>query len=303
MSVMKRVVKSVSRKGKKVLLSREPQLVEGPKRTLFLQGRKTSDMVRDLLKDMYNIKKPDALKLSKKNDVTVFENINPLEQLCKKHEASLFVFGSHNKKRPDNITFGRMFDYNLLDMIELGIEHYMGLNEFPGPKITLGTKPCLIFNGEIWDKQEDLKHLKSIFVDMFRRETTDSVRLQGLEHAISFNATNEKVFIRSYRIVLKKSGCKTPRIELDEIGPRMDFTIRRSKLPTEDLMKQASKKPKELKEKPKKNISIDKLGTKHGRIHVGKQEIAKIQVRKMKGLKKTAADKEMGPPVKRNRNN
>nr|XP_022913216.1 ribosome production factor 2 homolog [Onthophagus taurus] len=303
MSVMKRVVKSVSRKGKKVLLSREPQLVEGPKRTLFLQGRKTSDMVRDLLKDMYNIKKPDALKLSKKNDVTVFENINPLEQLCKKHEASLFVFGSHNKKRPDNITFGRMFDYNLLDMIELGIEHYMGLNEFPGPKITLGTKPCLIFNGEIWDKQEDLKHLKSIFVDMFRRETTDSVRLQGLEHAISFNATNEKVFIRSYRIVLKKSGCKTPRIELDEIGPRMDFTIRRSKLPTEDLMKQASKKPKELKEKPKKNISIDKLGTKHGRIHVGKQEIAKIQVRKMKGLKKTAADKEMGPPAKRNRNN
>lgn len=75
---------------------------------------------------------------------------------------------------------------------------------------------------------------------------------------------------------------------LDYLGPRIDFTIRRSRLPTEDLMKQACRKPKELKKIIKKNITVDGLGTKHGRIHVGKQNVAKLQTRKMKGLKKSA---------------
>lgn len=57
-------------------------------------------------------------------------------------------------------------------------------------------------------------------------------------------------------------------------------------------MKQACRRPKELKVTQKKNISVDSLGTKHGRIHMGKQDINKIQTRKMKGLKKTAEEKK-----------
>lgn len=56
-------------------------------------------------------------------------------------------------------------------------------------------------------------------------------------------------------------------------------------------MKQACRKPKELKRVVKKNITVDGLGTKHGRIHIGKQDINKLQTRKMKGLKKTAEGK------------
>lgn len=47
--------------------------------------------------------------------------------------------------------------------------------------------------------------------------------------------------------MLKKSGTRIPRIELVEIGPRMDLRVRRTKLATDDLFKQACKKPKELK--------------------------------------------------------
>lgn len=83
------------------------------------------------------------------------------------------------------------------------------------------------------------------------------------------------------------------------LGPRIDLTLRRSKLPTEDLMKEALKKPKELKVTKKKNISTDNLGTTHGRIHVGKQEIQKIQTRKMKGLKKTLGEKKVEKAAKR----
>lgn len=165
------------------------------------------------------MKKPHVHKLNRKNDITIFENATPVETFCKKHETPLFVMGSHSKKRPDNVIIGRMFNHSLLDMFELGVSAYEGLSEFPGPKITLGTKPCLVFNGSTWDQTEELKELKSVFIDFFHREEVESVRLQGLEHAISFTIdSNGKILFRSYKVHLKKSGCRTPRIELEEIG-------------------------------------------------------------------------------------
>jgi len=293
MSPIQRVVKPTTRKGKKVLLRKEPQIIEGAKHTLIFKGRRTSETVRHALKDLYDLKKPAARLLIRRNDVTIFENQAPVENICRKHESPLFIIGSHSKKRPDNIVVGRMFNYSLLDVVELGIDSFESFRDFPGAKITLGTKPCLIFNGPQWDQSEEMKHLKSIFVDLFHREQVDAVRLQGLEHAISFTATQDgKILLRSYKVLLKKSGCRTPRIELEEIGPRLDFTLRRSKLPSEDLMKQACRKPKALKVIKKKNVSKDGLGTVHGRIHIGKQEISKLQTRKMKGLKKTLQEKK-----------
>jgi ribosome production factor 2 len=41
-----------------------------------------------------------------------------------------------------------------------------------------------------------------------------------------------------------------------------------------------------------KNISKDTFGTQHGQIHIPKQNIDTLQTRKMKGLKKTASEKE-----------
>lgn len=127
--------------------------------------------------------------------------------------------GSHSKKRPDNVVFGRMFDYNLLDMIELGVGSYEGLRNFTSAKITLGSKPCLVFNGNMWEQSDELKQLRSIFVDLFHREQVDAIRLQGIEHAISFTAGDDgKILLRSYKILLKKSGGRVPRIELEEMG-------------------------------------------------------------------------------------
>ncbi|KAK9884733.1 hypothetical protein WA026_007578 [Henosepilachna vigintioctopunctata] len=293
MSVLQRVVKPTTRKGKKVLIRREPQIIEGPKRALFFRGRKCTEKVRQLLKDFYNLKKPDAITLSKKNDITIFENVTPVETFCKKYETALFMMGSHSKKRPDNLVVGRMFNYSLLDMFELYLENFESLKDFDSSKVLLGVKPCLIFNGPKWEETEELKQLKSLFIDFFHREEVSSIRLQGLEHALSFTVTDdEKILLRSYKIHMKKSGCRTPRVELEEIGPRVDFTLRRSKLPSEDLMKEACKKPKELKVTKKKNISKDGLGTTHGRIHIGKQQIDKLQTRKMKGLKKSSEERK-----------
>lgn len=94
----------------------------------------------------------------------------PISRLCYKKDASLFGVGSHSKKRPHNIVLGRIFNYNILDMIELGAEHYKSMSEFQNMKVLAGLKPCLVFNGPAWDLNQDLKRLKSLFTDFFYRE-------------------------------------------------------------------------------------------------------------------------------------
>ena len=42
--------------------------------------------------------------------------------------------------------------------------------------------------------------------------------------------------------------------------------------------------------KTKKNVEIDTIGDKLGRIHVGIQDLRKLQTRKMRGLKRRAGE-------------
>lgn len=47
--------------------------------------------------------------------------------------------------------------------------------------------------------------------------------------------------MRQYVIKFKKSGTKTPRVELKEMGPRMGLAIRRHRTPPPDVEKEACK--------------------------------------------------------------
>uniref|UniRef100_A0A4W5MZL3 Ribosome production factor 2 homolog n=1 Tax=Hucho hucho TaxID=62062 RepID=A0A4W5MZL3_9TELE len=262
------VIKPKTKRAKRFLDNRAPKLTENVKNAMIMKGGNTSMTVTQALKDIYSLKKPSAEFFSKKTD------------------SSLFLFGSHNKKRPNNLIFGRLFDFHVLDMIELGIEKYRSLSEIKNSKCPEGTKPMLVFAGEAFDHDDDHKRLKSLLTDFFRGPVVPSVRLAGLEHVLHFTALEGKIYMRSYRSLLKKSGCRTPRIELEEIGPSFDFVLRRTHLASDDLYKTAHRQPKALKPKKKKNISHDTFGTKFGRLHMQKQDLAKLQTRKMKGLRK-----------------
>ncbi|RXN00929.1 Ribosome production factor 2-like [Acipenser ruthenus] len=189
---------------------------------------------------------------------------------------------------------GRMFDFHVLDMIELGIEKFVSLKDFKNSKFPEGTKPLLIFAGDAFETDNEHKKLKSLLIDFFRGPTVPCVRLAGLEHVLHITALEGKIYLRSYKALLKKSGCRTPRIELEDMGPSFDFTMRRTHLASDDLYKTAHRQPKALKPKKKKNVSHDVFGTKYGRLHMQKQDLAKLQTRKMKGLKKRKGEKAEG---------
>lgn len=117
-------------RSKRVLEKREAKLVENPKTAIFVRGNQSSEKVNLALTELAALKKPDAISFSKKNDIHPFESTTSLEFFSAKNDASLFVVGHSQKKRPDNLVWARMFDGQVLDMIEVGITQATSMKEF-----------------------------------------------------------------------------------------------------------------------------------------------------------------------------
>jgi len=267
-----------------------PKVYENRKTAMFIKGSQTNQQVSNILSDLYLLKKPDGVHLKKKNATRPFEETTTIEFLSLKNDASLFLFGSHSKKRPNNLVLGRLFDYHILDMIELGVENYKPSKDFPSvDKAAYGSKPSFLFIGEEWEQKEELKKLSNMLVDFYRGGILESINLTGLEHVIVCSSTADKVFFRVFRVYLKKSGMKQPRVELKEMGPSMDWTIRRHAFAPADLMKIANRMPKEVKPTKVKNVTTNIFDTK-GRIHMPRQDLSEMATRKMKGLKRPRED-------------
>lgn len=98
-------------------------------------------------------------------EISPFENPNDLETLAEKTDAALFCFGSNSKKKPHNLILGRIFNKQVLDMIELGISH-MDLAYTFG-NIPLHAKPCLFFFGELFEFDALHMRFKNLLIDFF----------------------------------------------------------------------------------------------------------------------------------------
>lgn len=176
------------------------------------------------------------------------------------------------------------------------------------PKSTPGHKPMMHFASELFTSHPRFIQLKSMLMSFFNGEEVDEICLSGLEHVISvslaptpasLNSTTDtasaslpKVHIRTFTTRLLASGTKIPRVELTPMGPSLDLVMRRHEFADDEVMKQAMKRPKLKKKdveqglgKKRKNMEVDEMGDLRGRVHVGSQDLSKLQTRKMKGLK------------------
>jgi len=74
------------------------------------------------------------LVLKKEYEIHPFDStttsISSLEFWASKNDASLFVVGQTTKKRPNGLTFIRMYDGRVLDMIEVGVESWKSMSDF-----------------------------------------------------------------------------------------------------------------------------------------------------------------------------
>uniref|UniRef100_A0A183E2E1 Ribosome production factor 2 homolog n=1 Tax=Gongylonema pulchrum TaxID=637853 RepID=A0A183E2E1_9BILA len=277
--------KAKTRRGKRFLESRQPKIVENDKNAVIVKGGKTNQTVSSALADLYALKKPLALHLKRHNPIHPFENDVDLEKFAMKYDASLFLVGFNSKKHPNSLIFGRMYDYHVLDMVELQIKSLVESKQFKTARVPVGCKPCIILQGTEFESNDTMKRIGNLMVDWFRGAKVENIRLQGLELVISLTAIEDNIHFRVYRTQLKKSTGTLPRVELVEIGPRIDFSVRRNKFASESLFRTATKQPKQLLAKRRKNRSTDVFGTELGRVHVGKQNIDGMQTKKLKALR------------------
>lgn len=264
---------------KKMKKQQEPELVEGEKNTLFIKGFTANDLIQKVMKDLYSLKKPAGAFLGRKNVIKPFDDPSPIEFLCQKNDSSLFMFSSHSKKRPNNITMGRTFDGQLLDMVEFGVDSYKPISEFKTSKLSLGSKPVLIFTGEPFETEYEMIRIKNLLNDLFCGPVANNIRVGGIEHVILFAANSGKIHMRLYIIEQKKiAGAAKPVVSTTEMGPRIEFSVRRTNLASYDNFKRACKqKEKASKSSAKnKNISTDGLGETRGKIHIGHQDFNKM---------------------------
>jgi len=212
------IVRAKNARQKRKVEKAAPKVFENTKSTILIKGGNVSQTVTDVMHDLHRIKQPNCVMYKKKNIVRPFEDVSTIEFFSQKSDASLFAFGSHNKKRPDNLVIGRMFSYQLLDMVELGIQNYKSMSS--QCNVPLGTKPVLAFAGDEWEteligkdgEKTELSQIRNLLLDFFRGECINNTRLKGMELFIQFALINGVIAMRTYQVVLKKSGLDQPRV-------------------------------------------------------------------------------------------
>jgi ribosome production factor 2 len=294
-----------TKRAKRVLDKRAPKLVENGKKTLILHGTKTSAVLNSVLTELYHLKRGSAVKFSKKN-----ENIRPfesggetsLEFYSLKTDCSLFVYGAHSKKRPNNLVLGRTYDHHIYDLVEVGVENFKSMESFKyDKKLTpkIGSKPFFAFIGEEFETVDELKHLKEVLLDIFRGEVVENLNLTGVDHVFVCTAISpNSVLLMHCALRLKKSGTAIPRMELVEVGPSMDLVVRRHRLPSEGLLKEAMKAPDQAKKI--KNVMSDVIQGRTGRIYMPDQKVGDMPLsNNIKGLKRERREAKQNKEVKK----
>lgn len=197
----------------------------------------------------------------------------------------------NTKKHPNSLILGRLFDHQVLDMIEMQVANFLPMRSFgSGVKPAFASRLLVLFNGEHFSMAGSGDGLTakvlSLFLDFFHGEYATELDLEGLEHVVSITSgENQKFHFRVYQSIKEKSAISSiPRIELLEIGPSFDFSVERTKFAAESLQRLAMRQPRELKPKKKKNVKKDEIGDVIGKVYV-KQDLSKLQTRKSRALK------------------
>lgn len=325
-----------SQASRRALKKFEPKVNENAKKILFLKGSNANEVVVDAMNDLTAITKPYNAKLKKRNAFTPFEGRQHIEFLGFKNDCSLFCFGSNNKKRPNNLTIGRLFDFHILDMIELGVIAADALDMTRASGTEAGAacgKPFFVFDGSEFTADPAFIRLKSLLIDFFRGSNEIAISLDGCDRVLYFSlrsvngedacvapstdcygskapteAGNTILCMRHYAIekpsMAAGSSKMLKNVQLYDVGPNYDFELHRASFATPQEFKAACRLPKSVLATLRSahdNVSGDELQNVRGQLHVGQQHLNELNLRRFKAkrARRTEAEPSEAEPPKR----
>jgi len=282
--------KPKTHKGKLYLESLKPKLIEDPKQCLFINTENSTEIMRMVLHELYLMRKEFSKKLTRKEQIfNIVQNKENVEFLCTKNNTTFFSLSSHNKKHPMDLTMGCLYDHQLLDSFEFEVTNFIPMSYFKeSTTINSDLKPIIIFQGELFESDFNYDRLKKFLIDYFQLYDKENIIISEMRRIIVVSIENDEkvVKIRNYQINGDLSNKNSlPKIQLVEIGPSFDLKERKFSLADEVLYKKALKQPKAVKEIKEKNIEKNKiLGEKRGRIHMQKQNLKAVSLKKYKKI-------------------
>ncbi|EDR29668.1 brix domain-containing protein, putative [Entamoeba dispar SAW760] len=279
------------KKGWKRLERKEPKVIENTKTAIFIKGRNTSKILTDVCEDLALYKKPHVIKFNHKHEILPFEDERPLEVYSTGRDASLLVIMSHNKKRPNCLTFVRMFDGHVLDMEEMLVKEYKPIHEFEGVKPPSATRLMYSFNGSEFETNEEFKMFKNMIIDFYHNDVNEKLVVDELTAMMVFTVVEGKIYMTVYYIKATSTS-----IESHEVGPRIVMVPGRNKFGAEDMREEAMRVPQELvAPKKKKNVSKDMFGQTIGRVHAIGEDLEHLnkKIKLPKALRESKKEKKM----------
>eukprot|EP00764_Aduncisulcus_paluster_P011122 gnl/Carplike_NY0171/4117_a5568_397.p1 GENE.gnl/Carplike_NY0171/4117_a5568_397~~gnl/Carplike_NY0171/4117_a5568_397.p1 ORF type:complete len:287 (+),score=45.54 gnl/Carplike_NY0171/4117_a5568_397:31-861(+) len=260
--------------------------------------------MKDLLFDLSGLKRPEIYRFTAKNFVYPFEDPSKLEKWAGGKECSLFMYGNNQKKRPNSLTLGRLFEDQIYDMYEFNITDFKSRTEECFRKVPtrqISSRPLIIFQGDAWMNDPISMDMRPFLLDYFRGFEQDKMSLHSVEQVIVFTSnspdqsiavtnpldTPRNVHMRVYHIDLQKGeSALIPASSLTECGPRISMKLTRYREPDKLVKRSAEYVFKERLQMKKDKTFFDTVGQKKGRLYVDKQDLSKIALRKFKGLGK-----------------
>lgn len=127
------------------------------------------------------------------------------------------------------------------------------LAQFKNGKPAVGLKPLISFSGTAFESPVENEYTlaKQMLLELFKGPDVANVDVEGLQYMLCFSVEEEVegqpkpvVRMRAYLIRTKKTGGTVPRVETEEMGPRVDFRLGRMKQADPEMMKEALRKPK-----------------------------------------------------------
>lgn len=299
---IEQAAKPKSHKAKKLIEKKESILMNDPKHSVFMKGNKCAQMVTNTMRELHKMRDMFISKclLQKKNDIIPFEDVSAIERIADRHDAAFVCFGSHNKKRPNNMILHRMYNHQVLDMIELGIKDCKTMQEFGNVEtIEIGQQPILLFQGDPFDLSENHIRFKNMMMDFFRIKHLTQVNILTCQRIITFTAkTNDgDIVMQQFESgTINESLAGQGEIEIKEIGPKVSMEIRRIKHADRDIWKAATKvkKSKAKALEKKRNITKNELGQRIGKAFIQHQDLGTLALKKVKRRKLSENEEKSG---------
>ncbi|ORC87501.1 uncharacterized protein TM35_000211070 [Trypanosoma theileri] len=190
----------------------------------------------------------------------------------------------------------------------------------------LGGKPFFVFEGSEFDSDPTFVRLKSLLIDFFRGGTEAEINLDGCDRVLAFSLRSQNgedaciapstdcysssnnsssrpqrergntvLCMRHYALQKPPTVGGMPKslannVQLMDIGPNFDFLMGRASFATPAEFKVATRLPKEVLATMRStaaNVSTDAMGNLRGQLHVGKQDVDQLNLRRFKAHRKT----------------